>query len=138
MTSLAVHRPRFENLEQIIARMTLAIGIVAAIAIGFLHGWMWACGVAIGAVLSWLSFRWLKQGTDALRAVMTAREGEEKPRVPVSVYLKAVLRYGLMALIIYVIFEYLKVPVLSMITGLFALGAATFLASLYEILRPVD
>jgi small-conductance mechanosensitive channel len=138
MTSLAARRPRFENLEQIIARMTLAIGSVAAITIGLLHGWMWASGVAIGAGLSWLSFRWLKHGTDALRAVITAREGEEKPRVPVTIYLKAVLRYGLMGLIIYAIFEYLKVPVLSMITGLLALGAATFLASLYEILRPVD
>lgn len=138
MNGLAAHRPRFENLEQLIARLTLAIGVVASVAIGFLHGWTWASGVAIGAVLSWLSFRWLKQGTDALRMTMTAREGEEKPRVPVIIYFKAVLRYGLMALIIYVIFEYLKVPVLSMITGLFALGAATFLASLYEILRPVD
>jgi small-conductance mechanosensitive channel len=138
MTTLAAHRLRFENLEQIIARTTLAIGVVAALTIGFLHGWMWGCGVATGAVLSWLSFRWLKQGTDALRLAMTAREGEEKVRVPLTVYLKAVLRYGLMALIIYVIFEYLKVPVLSMITGLFALGAATLLASLYEILRPVD
>jgi small-conductance mechanosensitive channel len=138
MTTLAAHRPRFENLEQLIARMTLAIGLVAAVAIGFLHGWIWAGGVAIGAALSWLSFRWLKQGTDALRLAMTAREGDTNVRVPIIIYLKAVLRYGLMAAVIYVMFEYLKVPVLSMIVGLFALGAATFLASLYEILRPVD
>jgi len=47
-------------------------------------------------------------------------------------------RYGLIALIAYVIFRYLKVPALSMILGLCALGAATVAVSVYEILRPRD
>jgi hypothetical protein len=47
-------------------------------------------------------------------------------------------RYGLIAICVYVIFEYLKVPLASMVVGLCALGAATIATSVYEILRPVE
>jgi hypothetical protein len=46
------------------------------------------------------------------------------------------IRYGLIAFAVYVIFEFLRIPILSMIVGLCALGAATMAASVYEILRP--
>lgn len=48
------------------------------------------------------------------------------------------IRYGLIALVVYVIFKYLNVPVLSMVLGLCALGAATIVVSLHSILRPPD
>jgi len=69
---------------------------------------------------------------------MTAHATQQKAEVPIGTYFKALFRYGLIAGAVYVIFEYLKVPILSMIAGLFALGAATIVASLYEILRPTD
>jgi len=47
-------------------------------------------------------------------------------------------RYGLIAVTVYVIFGYLKVPLLSMVVGLFALVVAAIGASVYEILHPVD
>jgi len=48
------------------------------------------------------------------------------------------LRYGLIALCVYVIFRYLSVPVLSMIFGLCALGAATIAVSVHELLQSPD
>jgi hypothetical protein len=137
-SSLRARRPRFYHLEQIIAHATWVIGCIAAIAVGFLWDWVWAAGIAIGTGLAWLNFRWLKQGTDALRVAMTSLASGQKAKVPVFVYFKTLFRYGLIALIIYVIFKYLKIPILSMITGLFALGAAAIAASMYEVLRPVD
>lgn len=133
-----VSRPRFQNLEQLIAGMTLAIGLAAGLAIGILYDWIWAAGTAIGAVLAWLNFRWLKQAVGALTRAATAQSNQQKTRVPVGSYFLAMFRYALIAITIYVIFKFLKVPVLSMIAGLFALGAATLVACLYEILRPVD
>jgi ATP synthase I chain len=138
MVSSRSRRPRFRHLEGIIAGATLGIGGGAAVAVGFLSDWLWGAGIAIGTVLAWLNFRWLKKGTDALRMAMTSAAIDQKARVPVFVYFRTVFRYGLIALIIYVIFRYLKVPILSMIAGLFALGAAAIAASMYEILRPVD
>jgi len=55
-----------------------------------------------------------------------------------GVYFRAVFRYALIALAVYVIFEYLHVPVLSMILGLCSLGASTMAVSVHEILHPAD
>jgi small-conductance mechanosensitive channel len=131
-------RPRFLHLESVIARLTLILGAIVALAVGFLYHWIWAAGVFIGSLLAWVSFRWLRQGVEALALAATAQATQQKVHVPVAAYFKALFRYGLMAVSIYVIFEYLNVPILSMIAGLFTLGAAATLASLYEILRPVD
>jgi small-conductance mechanosensitive channel len=98
----------------------------------------WAAGLAIGTVLAWLNFRWLKRGLDALVPASKAQEGREKPQVPLAAYFTAVFRYGLLALAVYVIFIYLHVPLGSMVVGFCALAAATITASVWEILRPVD
>jgi len=138
MEEAPAKRPRFQNLERLISGLTLAIGLAAGVAIGFIHDWEWAAGIAIGAVLAWLNFRWLKQGVAALAAAATAQSNRKTVQVPFGSYFMAMFRYALIAIAVYVIFKYLKVPILSMIAGLFALGAAALVACLYEILRPVD
>ena len=52
--------------EKWIARLTLILGAVAALPVGWLHGAVWGAGIFIGAVLAWFNFRWLKQGLDAV------------------------------------------------------------------------
>lgn len=96
---------------------------------------MWAAGLMIGATLAWLNFRWLRQGLDALVAASAAQAGAEKPRVPLSAYFRALLRYALIALAVYVIFKLLRVPLASMVLGLCALAAAVIAASVYEVLH---
>lgn len=123
--------------EQRIAWLTLLLGGAAALAATILHRLPWAAGLAIGAVLAWLNFRWLKRGLDALVEAAVAQEGAAKPRVPLGTWFRMIFRYGLIGLCVYVIFEYLKVPLVSMLAGLCALGAATLAASLYEILHPL-
>jgi len=51
---------------------------------------------------------------------------------------RSIFRYGLLALAVYVIFNYLHVPIGSMVVGLCALAAATIAASVWEILHPVE
>ncbi len=128
----------YSRTERRIAWLTLLLGAAAAIVVGILRQWPWAEGLAIGTVLAWLNFRWLKRGLDALVVVATAQEGVPKPRIPVGTWFRLTFRYGLIAFSVYVIFEYLKVPLASMVVGLCALGAATIVASVYEILRPVE
>jgi small-conductance mechanosensitive channel len=124
--------------ERRISWLTLIFGLVAGGLVGFLHNRIWGFGVAIGGVLAWLNFRWLRRGMDAFIASSAAQSERPQPAIPLSSYFTAAFRYVLLALAIYVIFIHLKVPVLSMLLGLFALGAATVAASLYEILRPAD
>jgi len=122
--------------EKHIAWLTLLFGVVAAVVAAAMRRWPWSEGLAIGAMLAWLNFRWLKRGMDALVEAAVAQEGAAKPRVPLGTWFRMIFRYGLIGLCVYVIFEYLKVPLVSMLAGLCALGAATLAASLYEILHP--
>jgi len=124
--------------EQRIGWLTLLFGFVAAAIAAVLRHNLWAAGLAIGAVLAWLNFRWLRRTLDALVVVSTAQEGREKPKVPMTTYLAGLFRYGLLGLTVYVIFIFLHVPLGSMILGFCALAAAAIAASVWEILRPVD
>jgi hypothetical protein len=124
--------------ERRISWLTLLIGLLSALLVALLRDRLWGAGLAIGAVLAWLNFRWLRRGLDALVLASTAQAGKEKPAVPLLSYFAMVFRYGLIALAVYVIFIYLRVPLVSMVVGLCALGAATIAASVYEILHPAD
>ena len=120
--------------ERRIAWLTLLCGAVAALGVACVaRNWGWAGGLLIGAALAWLNFRWLRKGLDALVAASAAQAGAEKPRVPIGTYFRAVFRYALIGLIVYVIFKFLRVPLASMILGMCALGAAAIAASVYEI-----
>jgi hypothetical protein len=138
MENPAADEDRYRNFETRISVLTLVFGVIAAPVLWYLRGPRWGGGIFAGSVLSWLSFRWLRQGLDALRVAAEAQANQEKVHVPVLIYLKALFRYGLIALVVYVIFEYLNVPVLSMVIGLCALGAATLVISVHEILRPQE
>jgi len=124
--------------ERRIAWLTLLFGFAAAAVFAALRRNSWAAGLAIGTALAWLNFRWLKRSLDALVVIATAQEGREKPKVPLSAYLVALFRYGLLGLAVYAIFVFLHVPLGSMIVGFCALAAAAIVASVWEILRPVN
>jgi hypothetical protein len=138
LTGSSTPLPIYQQSEAWIARLTILIGLAAALAVGFLHGSLWGGGIFIGAVLAWFNFRWLRRGMDALAAASAAQHGQLKPEVPVFTYFTAAFRYLLIGLAVYVIFRYLNVPVLSMVLGLCALGAATVAVSVYEILNPPE
>ena len=123
--------------ERRIAWLTLAFGGAASLGAIALHQGMWAAGLAIGAVLGWLNFRWLRRGLNALVVQSVAQGERTKPQVPISTYLAIALRYALIGSAVYVIFIYLHVPLVSLILGLCALAASAITASVWEILRPV-
>jgi hypothetical protein len=127
----------YQLTERRIAQLTLVVGTVAAAGACLLFSMRIGAGVLAGSVLAWLNFRWLAEALDVLVQVSTATEETTKGRVPLGSIFRLIGRYALIAIIVYVIFWLFKVPVLSMLVGLCALGAATIGASLYEILRPV-
>jgi small-conductance mechanosensitive channel len=124
---------KFRESEDRISRMTLLFGVLASLSVLYFKGRMWALGIFLGAALAWLNFRLLKRGLDALTAAATAQADRKTVRVPLATYFAAALRYGLIALCVYVIFKYLKVPILSLIVGLCALGAAAIFVSVLEL-----
>ena len=129
---------RYTQSEKRISHCTIIFGALAALLAGYVYGWIWGGGIFIGALLAWLNFRWLRKGLDALTKAAGAQASLQKARVPIGAYMKAALRYGLIGLAVYVIFRFLHVPLLSIILGLCALGAATLAVSVHEILHSSD
>ena len=119
--------------ERQIAWLTLVFGTAASAAAALAGNRLWASGLLIGAALAWLNFRWLRRGMDAMVAASAAQAGAEKPRVPLGAYFAALFRYALIALTVYVIFKFLRVPLASMVVGMCALAAAAIAASVYEV-----
>ena len=123
--------------EQLIGWLIPIIGLGAAAIVAVYHHRDWATGIAAGSALAWLNFRWLAQGLDALVVDSTAQIGSQKPRVSIVTYFLAAFRYALIALCVYGIFKFLSIPLVSLLLGLCSLGAATIVASIYEIAKPL-
>ncbi len=125
--------------ERRILLFTLLLGGAAAIVAALKFSALAGVGVAVGAGLSWLNGRWMQQGLDAV--AHTSRGGPQAPGEPRRArrahLAKLLLRYVLLGLVIYVIFKFLEIPVVSVLLGLCALGAAAMAEFLYEaIARP--
>jgi hypothetical protein len=138
MAPTEVEASRGRATERRIAWLTLVLGFATGAIVAVAGHTRWAAGLAIGTTLAWLNFRWLRRGVNTFVLASKAQAGSGKPRVPAGTYFLMLFRYGLIAATVYVIFGYLKVPLLSMIAGLCALAVAAISASVYEILHPVD
>jgi hypothetical protein len=121
--------------ERRIARLTLVVGGIASVGAYFLFSIRVGAGVIIGTLLAWINFRWLKSAIDGVTRAPTAQTGSSKARVPVASVFGLIGRYFLIGVSVYVIFVFFRIPILSMLVGLCALGAATIGASLYEVFQ---
>jgi len=132
---MAVDEHFYTAAERRIEYLTIAIGAVAAIASAIIWGWRVSAGVASGAILSWINYRWLKQGVATLARLSTAQVGAEKARVPASVYLKFLGRYALLIVAAYAILRGFKLPAASLLAGLFAVIAAVLVELIGQLFR---
>ena len=121
--------------EHRIEWMTLAFGLAGAAFTLLRWGWRPGAGVALGAALAWLNFRWLKQGVTAFVRASTAQANSEHARVPVSVYAKFFGRFALLLLVVYVILSRSLLPVAAVLGGLFAVVAAVMIELMWELVR---
>ena len=124
--------------ERRIALLTLVLGAIASAGACFLFSIRVGAGGLIGALLAWINFRWLKSALDAVTRAVTAQAEPSKARVPLGSVFGLIARYILIAVSVCVIFIFFRIPVLSMLVGLCALGAATIGASLYEVFQSWD
>lgn len=121
--------------EHRIEWMTFAFGLAGALFVLLRWGWRPGAGVALGAALAWLNFRWLKQGVTALVKLSTAQAGSEHARVPPSVYVKFFGRFALLLVVVYVILSRSLLPVAAVLGGLFAVVAAVMIELMWELVR---
>jgi hypothetical protein len=121
--------------ERRIEYLTVAIGINASVAVAIHWGAKSGAGLAVGAALSWINYRWMKQGVNALAKLSTAQAGEEKARVPASVYFKFIGRYALLIVAAYVILRGFSLPAASVLAGFFVVVAAVIVELIGQLFR---
>jgi hypothetical protein len=134
----ALDVPRYKLTERRIAQFTLAIGATAAAGAAYFSSLRMGAGVLAGSVLAWISFQWLESAMDGLMRVSVAKADSPQARVPLGSIFKIMARYALIAGAVCVIFFVFQVPVLGMLLGLCALGAATIVATLCELWHPAN
>jgi small-conductance mechanosensitive channel len=120
--------------ERRIGQYTLVLGCAASVIASYHFSLRMGAGLLIGALLAWVNFRWLERAMDAVTRASMAQENSPEARVPISGYFGLFARYALIAVVVYVTFSVFRIPVLSMVVGLCALGAAAILATLIEVL----
>lgn len=120
--------------ERRVEWLTAAIALVGAVFALARWGWLAGAGVAVGAGLTWVNFRWLKLGVSALVNASIAQTDREHVRIPRSVYVKFLGRYALLLVVVYVILSRSVVPLAALIGGLFAAVAAVVLEVVWELM----
>jgi len=113
-------------LDRAVARITKVIFALAAagvIAALLWRGLAWGTGFALGSLVSWLNFRWLKQ------LVYTLGSERARPRRAV----KLGFRYLLLGSGAYVILKYSSVSQSAALAGLFVSVAAVIVEILFEL-----
>jgi len=105
------------------ANLMLALGAAGALAALAFRGWTWAAGFALGAVGSWLNFRWLKQVAGAL--------GGQRIRLRVAAL--AGLRYLILGAGGYVILRFSPISLPATLAGLFVSVAAALVVAAIEL-----
>jgi hypothetical protein len=113
-------------LDRAVGRIWKAMFLFAAagaIAAFLWRGLAWGAGFALGSVVSWLNFRWLKQ------LVYTLGSDRARPRMAV----KLGLRYVLLGSGAYVILKYSLVSQPAALAGLFVSVAAVIVELLFEL-----
>jgi hypothetical protein len=134
----AIAPPVGERTVRRLAYLIPLFGVAGGLLAALLHRLDWAEGLVLGSALAWLNFRWLKRGLEAFIASAGGQVSREKPRPSPATYLAALFRYVLIGLAVYAIFNYLHVPLVSIVLGLCAFAAATITASVWEILQPLE
>lgn len=137
-TEPAISPPVGERTVRRIAYLIPSFGFTAGLVAVLFYRLDWAEGLVAGSALAWLNFRWLKGGVKAITSGPAAAQANgESPKRHTATYLSAIFRYFLIGAAVYVIFNFLHVPLVSIALGLCSFVAATIVASVWEILQSV-
>jgi hypothetical protein len=118
---------RFESALRRISHATVALAAAGCLVCLFLRGWRWAVAYLLGAAASYLNFRWLKRGVDALGAALYSRPS---PKFAILIG----LRYVLLGAAAYAIVNFTSLSLPAALIGLFVPVAAVILEIVFQLI----
>ena len=132
---MAADEEFYSAAERRIEYLALGIGVAGTAITWFAWGGRAAAGFAAGALLSWINYRWMKQGVGTLARLSVAQAGAPRAQVPVSVYFKFIGRYALLIVSAYAILRGIKPPAASLLAGFFTIIAAVLVEMVGQLFR---
>lgn len=122
------------GLDRRLAKISLGLGIPACLAALLLGGPDSGLGFLAGAGLSWLNFRWLKQGVD--RLLEGTRQAQPLPRSRVrAAIFKYFLRYALIGLSLHATFRVDGLEVFGFFSGLLLVVGAVLVECVLQLIK---
>ncbi len=83
-------------------RIMLVLGVLSLGPVFWFYGWVGAIGVAAGSAVSYINFRTLIRGVEALGDRIVNRQSKERGW---AIVLRFLVRYGLVGIVAYAIFK---------------------------------
>ena len=112
-----------------IVRFMLAAAVAGTAAVAIKAGGKWTLGFVVGCAISFVNFYWLKVIVSAMADRITSGGSRETPG---GLLLRLVLRYVLIAIILYVIFSVSLASVYGVLAGLALPVAGILCEAAYE------
>ncbi|MGA9624600.1 MAG: ATP synthase subunit I [Bryobacteraceae bacterium] len=117
----------YERVTSRIFKVMLAIAGAGTLAALAWRGWSVGAGFALGAAISWISFRWLKHAVDSL----SAKRAQRAPRPRLAVL--AGFRYLILGGAAYAILRYSSISLRATLAGLFVSVTAVIVEIFFEV-----
>ncbi|MGH9726448.1 MAG: hypothetical protein ACRD41_15405 [Candidatus Acidiferrales bacterium] len=113
----------------------IVVGVIVAAGAAIGGGLRAGESAAAGGALSWLNFRWLRQGAAGVMRLGLAQAGAEIVKVPPSIHAKFFGRTVLLVIAACAILFWLHLPAIPLLCGLAAIFPAVLLELGYEMAR---
>ncbi|MBM3804078.1 MAG: ATP synthase subunit I [Acidimicrobiia bacterium] len=127
--------PYYANIENRLTRVSVVLGSLT-MAWGLLSAsWRFAISFLLGAVISYLNFRWMKQGVDRLIGSIASDATPRQLPSGRGVIFKYFLRYGLIGGTLYAIFRLQFFEARGAILGLLLFVAAVLFECLHLVIK---
>jgi len=127
--------PYYAAVETRLTRIGIILGALTLVVGGLLASWKFAVSFLLGSVISYLNFRWMKQGVDRLISGFGSEPSPARLPSGKGVIFKYFLRYALIGGTLYAIFRFQFFDVTGAILGLLLLVAAVLLECLHLVIK---
>lgn len=121
--------------ERRIEYYAAGIGIVGTIVALIFWGARPGIGVAVGAAVSWLNYRWMRLGVATMARLSKSGASSKKTAIPPGTYMRSIGRYALLAIGAYVILHFFNLPIVSLLAGFSAALAGVLAEAIGQLFR---
>jgi len=128
---MATEELRLDAAARRIELLTIGFGFAAVLVGALGWGWREAAAAAAGAALTWLNYRWLRQGVAAVARAATRPEEPDPARLRRASYARFIARYAFLIAGAYVILARFHWPAAAFVSGLLALVPAVLIVAVH-------